>query len=377
MNDTDADRIPRSLYVHFPWCARKCPYCDFNSHESKGPIPEDAYIDQLLLDFQAETLGDDRPITSVFLGGGTPSLFSPDAIGRLMRGIQGRFLSADIEITMEANPGSFDQQHFFGYRDQGVNRLSLGAQSFANDSLKALGRIHQSSEIIAAFDGARSAGFERINIDLMYGLPGQSIDAALSDLERAIALSPEHLSWYQLTLEPNTYFYRYPPALPSDERIADMEAAGQLLLSDSGYRRYEISAYAKPGEPSAHNLNYWHFGDYLGIGAGAHGKITTAETIFRTTKTRVPSDYLRAPGGSRQAIAEQDLPLEFLLNGLRLTGGISLAQFELTTGLGRDTLAPFISRALDRDWIASDVSGRITPTDAGLRFLNDLLLLVD
>jgi oxygen-independent coproporphyrinogen-3 oxidase len=368
------DKIPLSLYIHFPWCARKCPYCDFNSHEASGSIPEAAYIAQLLEDLKSQPV--DRSLVSIFLGGGTPSLFKPDSITQLISGIENYFDLTEIEITMEANPGTFDQQHFEGYRDAGVNRLSIGAQSFSNEHLEALGRIHTADEIHRAFQGARKAGFNRINLDLMYGLPGQATIAALKDLEQATNLGPEHISWYQLTIEPNTYFNRYPPLLPREQQIVDMEHRGRSLLADTGFIQYEISAYAKTGEASRHNLNYWQFGDYIGIGAGAHGKITRGGIIYRTTKTRVPADYLRSARTTEKAVSSGDIVTEFLMNSLRMTGGFSLEQFELTTGLSRERLDPFCEKATARRWI--EIQGdHLVPTPEGQQFLNDLLLLTD
>ena len=373
MND-----IPLSLYVHFPWCVRKCPYCDFNSHQTDGDFPEAQYIDALIIDLQAQSSDESRgKLSSIFLGGGTPSLFSPESIERLLAEVRRRFDITNIEITMEANPGTFDAEHFSGYFDAGVNRLSLGAQSFSNESLKALGRIHTTGETITAFNGARAAGFKRINIDIMHGLPGQTSTGALSDLEQAIALKPDHISWYELTIEPNTYFYRFPPIVPDDNTLADITQLGQTLLTDSGYSQYEISAYAKPGEQSQHNLNYWHFGDYLGIGAGAHGKVTRGPEIFRTTKSRVPKDYLSNHTKTHTTqVPADELLLEFLMNALRLNAGFSIRGFEYRTGIEAKVLIDSLAEAAAKLLIDPISGDRVQTTELGRRFLNELLARV-
>lgn len=376
MNDTQPD-IPLSLYIHFPWCVRKCPYCDFNSHESKDQIPYSAYVDTLIRDLDRELTSESRRhIISIFMGGGTPSLFPDREIKRLLSSIGSRLDISDAEITMEANPGTFDQSHFSGYRESGVNRISLGAQSFSSQALENLGRIHSPGEIQRAFEGARHAGFRRINLDLMHGLPGQKLDAALDDLKSAIELAPEHLSWYQLTIEPNTVFHKKPPLLPVEDVLADIAARGLELLRGAGFQQYETSAYAQPGAQARHNVNYWEFGDYLGIGAGAHGKVTRENQVIRRSKTRVPSDYLREPSANETIVAQEDLNLEFLMNALRLTEGFRLSLFEARTGLQAQVLDAFLEKAFSRD-LLEIVGDRVQPTARGRMFLNELLLLVD
>lgn len=381
MNDTAPD-IPISLYVHFPWCAKKCPYCDFNSHESNAPVPFKQYIDALIKDLDQELTSEPRRrLVSIFMGGGTPSLFPDREIARLVSAIRERLDISDSEITIEANPGTFDQAQFDGYREAGINRISIGAQSFSADALQKLGRIHNPDEIITAYEGARKAGFDRINIDLMHGLPGQTLDLALSDLKNAVSLKPEHLSWYQLTIEPNTVFYKRPPRLPLEETLDDILFEGLQALQRAKYLQYETSAFAKPGEEALHNLNYWQFGDYLGIGAGAHGKVTRQGRIVRTSKTRVPSDYLdRAETGDQSSnestVEQKDLVLEFLMNSLRLTHGFNLNLFESRTGLERAVLEPFIKRATDQGLLICSKDEVVT-TPKGRIFLNELLLLID
>jgi len=376
---------PLSLYIHFPWCARKCPYCDFNSHELKGDIPETRYVETLLRDLEYELAAGLEPklepelrptLHSIFMGGGTPSLFSAEAINDLFTGIRDRFDIGNAEITLEANPGTFDQAHFDGYRKAGVNRLSIGAQSFSSDSLIRLGRIHGPGDIEKAYMGAREAGFSRINIDLMHGLPGQRLGEALDDLKRAIELEPEHISWYQLTIEPNTRFYKYPPVLPEDKVLEDIFIAGNDLLNAAGFIQYEVSAYSLPSEESQHNLNYWQFGDYLGIGAGAHGKISRANQVIRTTKHRMPTEYLQNPQGKSSIVDSVELKLEFLLNVLRLTNGFDLSLFEERTGLSPRLLDSFLEQAIPKGYLARNIN-QITPTEKGRLFLNDLLMLVD
>lgn len=373
MNNT-----PLSLYIHFPWCVRKCPYCDFNSHEAVGDIPEAQYVKTLVTDLEAELeLDDRRALTSIFMGGGTPSLFSPRAISDLLSSIRSYFHFDDIEITMEANPGTFDQENFCGYREAGVNRISIGAQSFSASYLQSLGRIHNPGDILTSFRGAREAGFERINLDLMHGLPGQSVDHALEDLQSAVELAPEHISWYQLTIEPNTVFYRYPPVLPPEAELENIQESGASLLQGAGFRQYEVSAYARSGQASIHNMNYWQFGDYIGLGAGAHGKITHGNGITRTTKSRVPKDYLNNPIGKRIEVPACETNLEFLMNALRLNTGFTYDLFEVRTGNSREDLKPFVRRALSKGLIEQGVEDGITPTPLGRQFLNDLLVLAD
>ena len=286
---------PLALYVHIPWCVKKCPYCDFNSHAAGPNLPEQDYVAALLADLEQELPAvHNRPLSSIFIGGGTPSLFSASAIGQLLEGVAQRISFApEIEITLEANPGTFEQDKFTAYRALGINRLSIGIQSFQDDKLKALGRIHGAEEALRAAEMARKAGFDNYNLDLMHGLPGQSLSDALFDLQTAMAQQPTHLSWYQLTIEPNTHYYSAPPQLPEDELLWDIQETGQALLADAGFMQYEVSAYAQPGRQARHNLNYWQFGDFIGIGAGAHGKLSTPNgLIYRNWKTRLPKDYL-------------------------------------------------------------------------------------
>ncbi|MFP5441520.1 MAG: radical SAM family heme chaperone HemW [Gammaproteobacteria bacterium] len=374
---------PLALYVHVPWCVRKCPYCDFNSHAVDGELPERAYVAALLADLDADLpLVQGRELTSIFIGGGTPSLFSPAAYEQLFAGLHERLrFAAGIEITLEANPGTVEQEKFRGYRALGINRLSIGVQSFNPEHLQALGRIHGRDEAIRAADAARGAGFDNFNLDLMHGLPGQSVADAMADLGQALALAPTHLSWYQLTIEPNTVFHAKPPVLPVDDLLADIEDAGLARLADAGFHRYEISAYANsPRRESRHNRNYWEFGDYLGIGAGAHGKCTLPgeNAIIRTRKTRLPKDYLaaaherRAFGGAPQAVAAGDRPFEFMLNALRLVDGVPADFFSARTGIAPAAIAETLAALRGRGLLQPD-TGRIACTPAGLRFLNDVV----
>ncbi|MCP5128274.1 MAG: radical SAM family heme chaperone HemW [Pseudomonadales bacterium] len=330
--------LPLGLYIHLPWCERKCPYCDFNSHEARH-IPEMDYVDALLLDLQADlALASDRTISTLFIGGGTPSLFSAQAISRLLTGIGSIIeLSDALEATMEANPGSAEADKFAEFRAAGINRLSLGVQSFDDTCLQALGRVHNSDQAVAAIEYARAAGFGSFNIDLMHGLPGQSIETANRDLRTALAFAPPHLSWYQLTIEPNTVFHKRPPLLPVEDALADIQETGEQLLAAAGYGQYEVSAYSRPGYGCLHNLNYWSFGDYLGIGAGAHGKVSFADgRIQRYAKKRQPEEYMAASPGSftasRHHLTAPDITGEFMLNALRLNGGFDLALFSARTG---------------------------------------------
>lgn len=368
---------PLSLYIHIPWCLKKCPYCDFNSHEFKGSVPENEYIDALLKDLDKELdYVQERSLQSVFFGGGTPSLFSAKAIQRLLEGCNQRIsFAGDIEITLEANPGTFEQQKFADFRTAGINRLSIGIQSFQEDFLIRLGRVHNASEAMRAADIARKAGFDNVNLDLMFGLPGQQQKQALADLQQAIALNPAHISWYQLTLEPNTLFYRYPPALPEAPLIEGMQDAGIELLAESGYQRYEISAFGQPGQQSRHNLNYWHFGDYLGIGAGAHGKLTlpAQNQIIRTRKLRQPRAYLQ-PNAiyciSQSAIEPSELPLEFMMNVLRLSEGAPESLFEERTGLPLSLVQENLADLREQGLL---LSRDIVPTAKGMDLLNNVL----
>lgn len=372
--------LPLALYVHVPWCVRKCPYCDFNSHEATT-IPEAEYVQALLRDLQQDAaLAQGRVIQSIFIGGGTPSLFSADSYAQLLQAIDRIVpIASDAEITLEANPGTFELQKFRGFRAAGINRLSVGVQSFNPQQLSALGRIHNRDEAIRAIGAAREVGFERLNIDLMHGLPQQSVSDALADLQQAVDLQPSHLSWYQLTIEPNTVFYSKPPRLPDDELLWDIDQAGKQFIAASGFNQYEISAYARPGFECAHNLNYWLFGDYLAIGAGAHGKITDLQTgtITRYNKTRLPKDYLAAdkPFTAQQTvIATDDLPFEFFMNAFRLNQPIPKALFEQRTGLALDVLRDPIAAALNKGLISESPTHWQT-TPQGQLFLNELLQL--
>ncbi len=371
---------PLSLYVHLPWCVQKCPYCDFNSHAAGDSAPRGRYLAAVLRDLESEApRASDRELQSIFLGGGTPSLFSPQEIARLLNGVRARFdVADDAEITMEANPGTVECGDPAGYRDAGVNRLSFGGQSFDDELLKRIGRIHGSQDIVNAVNEARKAGIDNINIDLMHGLPGQTIEAALDDLRKAIALEPAHLSWYQLTLEPNTVFYaRPPPGLPDDEKAWEMQDRGQALLADEGYQQYEVSAYARKQRHCRHNLNYWLFGDYLAVGAGAHGKVSDAGGVFRYIKPANPLQYMKTFEGSEVAtelfpVAKRDLIFEFMLNALRLTEGFAEDVFLQTTGIGANELAAAMSSVRARGLVSRDSDGAWRPSTLGRRFLNDL-----
>ena len=381
MSNTAGGRFllpPLALYIHIPWCVRKCPYCDFNSHAAGPTLPEEEYVDALLADLNADLQHvHGRPLTSIFFGGGTPSLFSDRALGRLLEGVERRVAFAgDIEITLEANPGTFEQAKFKGYRALGINRLSIGVQSFQQAKLKALGRIHDGDEAIRAADMARAAGFDNFNLDLMHGLPEQSIEDALFDLRTAISQGPTHLSWYQLTMEPNTVFWSQPPTLPEDDLLWDIQEAGQALLAAEGYAQYEVSAYAQPGKQARHNLNYWTFGDFLGIGAGAHAKLSTpAGRIQRTWKTRLPKDYLdpaKAFQAGERLLTADELPFEFLMNVLRLSEGVPAELFSQRTGLPLQQLERS-RREAERQGLLQADQARLVATAKGQLFLNDLL----
>ncbi len=369
---------PLALYIHIPWCVRKCPYCDFNSHAASPTLPEEEYIDALLADLDQDLpAAHGRELSSIFFGGGTPSLFSAAALGRLLAGVQQRIpFASDIEITLEANPGTFEQEKFTAYRALGINRLSIGIQSFQEQKLQALGRIHSGAEAVRAADMARQAGFDNFNLDLMHGLPDQSLDDALSDLRQAIAMGPTHLSWYQLTLEPNTVFWNQPPALPEDDILWDIQEAGQALLAEHGYAQYEVSAYAQPGRAARHNLNYWSFGDFIGIGAGAHGKLSHPDgRILRTWKTRLPKDYLNPAKpfkAGEKALGNGELPFEFLMNALRLTDGVDAVLFAQRTGLDLASLAEG-RREAEQSGLLQVEPSRLAATARGQLFLNDLL----
>jgi putative oxygen-independent coproporphyrinogen III oxidase len=368
-----------ALYVHFPWCLRKCPYCDFNSHALAGELPEAAYRGRLMRDLQAqaqEVRG--RVVTSVFFGGGTPSLFSPNTIGALLDAVRCHCaLAPDAEVTLEANPGAVERGAFREYGAAGVNRVSLGAQSFAADALRALGRIHSPEETRRAAEELHAAGLHNFNLDLMYALPGQERAAALKDVEEALGLAPAHLSHYQLTLEPGTLFAARPPALPDDDEAAAMLSECSARLAAAGFAQYEVSAYARDGRRCRHNLNYWTFGDYLGIGAGAHGKLTLPArgAIVRTIQPREPRRYLASDDVAlaRRPVAHQELPFEFMLNALRLTEGFSAQSFCARTGLPFERVAPTLERARARGLVVnSGTLWRASPR--GLQFLNDLLI---
>lgn len=368
---------PLSLYVHIPWCVRKCPYCDFNSHEA-AQIPEDTYVDALVADLQEDLhLVQGRRLVSIFFGGGTPSLFRAFSIARIIEEAERRIGFADrVEITLETNPGTAEYHNLFGYNTAGVNRISFGVQSFNDLHLHALGRIHNSGEAVQAIGQARKAGFDNINLDLMHGLPGQSVQEAMADLTRAIDQQPEHISWYQLTIEPNTVFYSRPPALPEDEVLADIQAAGQQLLEDAGFYQYEVSAYARSDRRSEHNLNYWQFGDYLGIGAGAHGKISNPNTgITRYRKTRKPADYLdssKSFAAGREIINLKQQPVEFMMNALRLVDGVPRSFFTERTQLPDSALDRYLSPLIVKGLLCA-APDRLQTSPLGMRFLNDVL----
>lgn len=404
MTDISAMDIPLALYIHIPWCVKKCPYCDFNSHEL--PVNSqlsmyDEYVDALLLDAQMQQpLTQGREIGSIFIGGGTPSLLPIEQYQRLFAGLRACFIFADdIEVTMEANPGTLEHAPFAQYLDVGINRLSIGVQSFAADKLKTLGRIHDPKQALSAIKAARSAGFERVNVDLMHGLPQQSLTEALNDIQTAHTAGATHISWYQLTIEPNTVFYRSQPILPDEDSLADIEQAGQALLQQLGYDNYEVSAWSGASDkPCRHNVNYWQFGDYLAIGAGAHGKVTVeshegqgsellAESgIYRFSKSRLPKDYvdyqdITDPSNTSQSfpkmigwqqIDSDELVSEFMLNALRLHAGVSWALFEARTGLCYDSIAEQINKLIKQGLLVDDRQ-YLKPTPLGSRYLNQIL----
>ncbi|ANH13691.1 TPA: radical SAM family heme chaperone HemW [Legionella pneumophila] len=371
--------LPLSLYIHIPWCIRKCPYCDFNSHKSPDVLPEHQYIQALIEDLKTDISSyNTREINSIFIGGGTPSLFSAEAYNNLFNELK-RILpfAKNIEITMEANPGTVEQHRFTDYRQSGINRLSLGIQSFNPNHLKILGRIHDEKQAHSAIDTARKAGFDNLNLDIMHSLPNQSVTQGLQDLKTALSYQPEHLSWYQLTIEPNTVFYKHTPPLPSEEEDYLLEEQGFTLLHNSGYHRYEISAFSKPEKQARHNINYWLFGDYLGIGAGAHGKMTTPNEIIRTRKHRQPKDYLdneKPYLAARETITGKELLFEFMLNTTRLEQSIPLELFTTATGLELNQLLPLLKLANKKQLInLTDTHWQVTPL--GRQYTNDLQAL--
>lgn len=374
---------PLSLYVHVPWCVRKCPYCDFNSHEGHDSINEATYVDALIGDLELE-LPDisGRSIETIFIGGGTPSLFSASAYARFFEALRERVtVTADAEITLEANPGTFEAARFADYRQAGINRLSIGIQSFDEQALSALGRIHDRQQAIRAVEIAHQVGFDNFNLDLMFGLPGQTAETAAADVEQAIALSPTHISYYQLTLEPNTYFYLHPPELPEDDPIIDWQIASQQKLAEAGYQQYEVSAYAKQGRQCQHNQNYWQFGDYIGIGAGAHGKVTDVNhhTITRRIKQKHPQQYLASAGTAagivqQESLATEDIAFEFMLNALRLKHGVASDIFAARCGVALSQFQASVDQA-KQEGLLEIRTDRIQPTEKGYRFLNYLIEL--
>ena len=368
---------PLSLYIHLPWCLKKCPYCDFNSHEAKGEFPEQRYLDALRADLESSLpLIWGRSVHSVFIGGGTPSLFSPDAIDRLLSDVRALLrLEADTEITLEANPGTFEKDRFKAFREAGVTRLSVGVQSFDDRFLKALGRVHSADQARAALDEA-ARHFETFNIDLMYALPGQTLAELDRDLDIALGFNPPHLSVYHLTLEPNTYFAKFPPALPDEDLAYEMLDRITERTGLAGLSRYEVSAYARAGHRCFHNWNYWQFGDYLGIGAGAHGKLSFAHRVLRQVRWRDPQLYMEnalhgQPMASEEEVAPAELPFEFMLNALRLREGFPLALFNERTGLPLSRIMPALQQAEAKGWIERDLA-QLRPTERGFDFLSDL-----
>jgi oxygen-independent coproporphyrinogen-3 oxidase len=373
--------LPLALYVHMPWCVRKCPYCDFNSHQLKSAKPDGAYIDSLIRDLDCELpLLAGRAITTVFFGGGTPSLFHPEEFKRLLSALRQRIeVAADAEITLEANPGTIERGRFAEYAQAGINRVSLGAQTFAPRALELLGRIHTADDTHRAVEELRAAGIGNFNLDLMYALPQQSFDEAMEDVRVACALNPAHISYYQLTLEPGTVFHARPPPLPDEELAWEIQTEAQRRLAAAGYLQYEVSAYARAGAQCRHNLNYWRFGDYVGLGAGAHGKLSMAvpERILRTAKPKQPRDYQQTMAqavsacGERNFIAPKDLPFEFMLNALRLNEGFETGDFQSRTGLSSRVVEPALARAQERGLLEPRTGGW-RPSALGRRFLNDL-----
>jgi putative oxygen-independent coproporphyrinogen III oxidase len=373
---------PLALYIHIPWCVRKCPYCDFNSHNAPAAIPQREYVDALLADLDLDLAWvAGREVVSIFFGGGTPSLFSAENIARILDGVATRLvLQPGLEISLETNPGTVEHDSFSRYRRAGVNRISFGVQSFADAALKRIGRIHDAAQAETAIKSAQDAGIDNLNLDLMYALPEQTLAQALLDVEKGILLQTPHFSHYQLTLEPNTVFAAKPPPLPDHDSAWDMQEACQARLAEAGFAHYEVSAYAKPGQECRHNQNYWRFGDYLGIGAGAHGKLSRADgEIRRRWKVKHPAAYLRHAdtpqrlGGDDIVIADQ-LPFEFMLNALRLTGGFALSEFTAHTGLPLTAIQTQLEDASTRGWLTIE-NDWLRPSDLGQRFLNDVMQL--
>lgn len=370
-------KIPLSLYIHVPWCVRKCPYCDFNSHVQRDALPEQEYIAKLLFDLETHQADwRNRPIHSIFIGGGTPSLFSVAAYQQLFKQLRHRLeLPFDMEITLEANPGASEQEKFCGFREIGINRLSLGVQSWHPEKLQALGRIHNDEQAALAVDRAKRAGFTNFNIDIMHGLPGQNLAEAMLDLEKTIHCQPTHISWYQLTLEPNTYFHRFRPVLPDEEILWDIQEEGQKRLKTAGFNQYEVSAYCRDQQHSRHNLNYWEFGDYIGIGAGAHSKVTREDgSIWRYWKLKNPRDYLEHTSllDGQCQVSSHQLLLEFLMNALRLEKKTPLTQITERTGLSAEYISDTLRNIKNKELIIVD-QHYVATTDLGKRFLNQLL----
>jgi len=376
---------PLALYVHMPWCVRKCPYCDFNSHAAPDAIPQQQYIDALIEDLAIDAgAAQGRAFASVFFGGGTPSLFSPDEVGRFLEAARSLVpFARDVEVTLEANPGTVEHGRFGGYRDAGINRISLGAQTFDADHLRTLGRIHGSGDIARAVDEVRGAGIDNFNLDLMYGLPAQSLQQAVADLDAALALEPAHISHYQLTLEPGTVFYHRPPPLPDSDAIWQMQLDCQERLAARGFEHYEVSAYARAGRRSRHNLNYWQFGDYIGVGAGAHGKLTWPAnderahlSVVRSARVKQPREFLRRVAADRVSdrfqVERADLPFEYMLNVLRLTDDFGEDAFEARTGVAFASVAPAVAEAQCKGLLQTAGVGKWRVTELGQRFLNDL-----
>ncbi len=371
--------IPLSLYIHIPWCVRKCPYCDFNSHEASH-VPEDQYIQALLRDLESELPNIwGRPLETIFIGGGTPSLFTANAIDKLIRGLRERLpIRPNMEITMEANPGTFEQERFAAYKEAGINRLSVGIQSFNDSHLKKLGRIHNADEANKAISIAEKSGFTNYNIDLMFGLPNQNIQQALADLQQAINKQPTHISWYQLTIEENTLFHHHPPILPEDDLLWDMQQQGQKLLEQAGYKQYEVSAYARNNMQCQHNINYWEFGDYLGIGAGAHGKLTMSDgVITRHSKFRHPNKYIEEalndkPRSQEKILSKNDLIFDFMLNAIRLKKGYNKELFENRTFLEFSSIQAKVDKLIE-DGLLIQTNNQYQTSNKGWAFINSII----